>query len=386
MVLSPRVITVDPTGTIARIVRGTLHLLDRPVVLSDIATGADALEEVGRGCNLLITTWEIDTEMRGLELALRAKQRSPEVGVIILADADEPADLDEETITNSPFLYLTRPLDPHLFLRLLLAGMDGKDLREAASASSGAAAQIADLGPVPSMDANIARGIVDQLLRDLGAAAIYLASRSGEVLLEVGAGGYVNREQLTHALLPLVNTQMEMKSVVGGQLSALQFYDGDEHDIFVLSVGLHHFMCAVFPGDAGGRQLGAVSRYGRRAAEDLAAVLGANAWMIAPPPAQEEAPRPVTKKRSTQEQDVIQLEKATGFEKPAEAPAEPEPALQLEPIQNLDIDKLFGQKVDASSLDDLFDPEKLEEIAKQSGKRGAIDFEQATQLGILPSS
>jgi DNA-binding NarL/FixJ family response regulator len=389
----PRIITVDPTGTIARIVRAAMHLLDRPIVLADIPTGPDALEEVGRGkCHLVITTWEIDKEMRGLELALRVKQRSPETAVVILADIDDPAELDEETAANSPFIYMSRPVDIQQFLRVLLVALDGGNVQEALATPVGQQAQAAiDLGPVPSLDANGSRGIVEQLLRDLGAMAIYLSSRTGEVLLEVGAPGYLNREQLTHALLPMVTTNIEVKDVVGGQASSLQFYDGENYDVFVLSAGLHHFLCVVFDGQGGARQLGAVSRYGRKAAEDIIAKLGANAWLIAAPVAQREEPaRPTRKDKraTTEEQDIVKLEPAMGFltQEAQETPV-PEPALHLEPIENLDLDKLFSgqQDIDLSAADDLFDLDIMEKLAKESRQGSTIDFDQAAQLGILPS-
>jgi len=202
-----------------------------------------------------------------------------------------------------------------------------------------------------------------------------------------GASGYLNREQLTHALLPMVTTNLEMKEVVGGQSSALQFYDGEHHDVFVLSAGLHHYMCIVFAGDGGARQLGAVTRYGRRAAEDLIALLGANAWMIERTEAKPEASRPARKeKRATEEVEPVKLEPAQlPFAKPAEVAPEPEPAPILEPIPDLDLDKLFGQSVDTGNLDDLFDPDKLEEVAKQARKGKEISFDDAIQLGVIQS-
>ena len=72
----------------------------------------------------------------------------------------------------------------------------------------------------------------------------------GEVLLEDGATGYLDREQLTKALLPTVASTIEMSSLVGGQPQAIHFYDGNDKDVFVLSVGLHHFLCIVFVTDA----------------------------------------------------------------------------------------------------------------------------------------
>ena len=68
-------------------------------------------------------------------------------------------------------------------------------------------------------------------------------------------------------------------------------------------------------------------------------------------------------------------------------PTEPEP-LKLEPIENLDMN-IFDQKkldnVDASAADDLFDPDKLAEIANETRRdRGPLSYDEARELGIIP--
>src|SRR5690606_18453092 len=109
-----------------------VDLIDRPVIISDVPTGTLALEEIQHaGCQMLITAWELSDDMRGLELALRSKQKAPDAGVMILAEVDDPDELDEETLAESPFIYMSRPVDIHQFMRVLVAGLDGTDLREA---------------------------------------------------------------------------------------------------------------------------------------------------------------------------------------------------------------------------------------------------------------
>ncbi|MBC7814797.1 MAG: response regulator transcription factor, partial [Burkholderiales bacterium] len=280
MAALPRIVTVDPTGKIARIVRAATELMDLDIVLIDMPGSAQALDEIARGrCNLLITSLELDDDMKGIELALRVKQTTPETNVVILADVND-AQLDEETLKDSPFVYLHRPVDTEQFMRVMDAGMNGGDIFAALSKPAAAEAAPVDFGPVPEIDLNAARGIVNTLLRDLGAMAITFVSRNGDIIMESGASGYLNREQLAGALLPLVMANIQMKELVGGQSTTLQFYDGDTYDVYVLSVGMHHFLCPVFDGQVGSRQFGAVNRFGRKAVEDLIALLGANAFMI----------------------------------------------------------------------------------------------------------
>jgi hypothetical protein len=188
---------------------------------------------------------------------------------------------------------------------------------------------------------------------------------------------------LTGVLLPTVNTTIEMSHLVGGRASALQIFEGESYIIYVLSVGYHHFVCLVFDGQVGGRQLGAVNRYGRRAAEDLIAIIGANALRIERP-AKIEAPASVVE----EVEEVIEPAAVRAEEWGEETkPPEPEP-LKLDPIENLDVN-LFDEKqlgtLDASAADDLFDPDKLAEIANETRRdRGPLSYDEARELGIIP--
>src|SRR5215470_11058961 len=98
--------------------------------------------------------------MQGLILALEVKKIRPETSVLILAEEDDPETVDEETEGEQPFVYLRRPVDIHH-------------------------------GPLPPLNVQNARGIIKQMLVDVGAMAIILSARNGEVLLEDGAPGYL---------------------------------------------------------------------------------------------------------------------------------------------------------------------------------------------------
>lgn len=388
----PRILTVDPIGTIPQVVRGAIELMDRLVIQVDTPGGDEAIEEVKRGgYNLVISAWNPDRhhKMKGWELAAKVKRESEATAIIIVADESDPA-MDEETLDNSPFVYLKRPMDPSQFLRVLEAGLDGKDLKEAmlapvTAAGSGIIAHD-EMGPVPNLNLEHAQTTLETLLADLGAMAIILSSRAGEVLLEVGAVGYLDRVELTQAVLPTIQSNISMKEIVGGNASALQFYDGADYDVFVLSVGLHHFICVAFDGEGGSRQFGGVNRYGRRAAEDLIAVLGASAWIIDKPRVQEPEVRRKSELRSTpapaaEPEEELVLETASFGDV-----AEPEVA-KMEAIDDdmFNVDDLFGDLPadgDLSLFDDL---EALEGIAREddSGRKGTLDWDSARQLGLI---
>lgn len=396
MVALPRIITVDPTGSVSRIVRAAVDLLDMPLVQVDVPDGSEALAEVQRA-NLVITAFELDEPDSGFELAQRLRQASGETAVIVVADVDGPEERAVAAEYNGTFTYFRRPFDGQQFLRVLAVGMtEGADAMQSAMKIPVAAARSASSAqdaPIPPLDMTQAQTIIDGLLTDLGAMAIILATRKGETLLERGAVGYIDRERLTKALMPIMTTNIGVKDLFGGQVSTVQFYDGDDHDVFVLSVGLHHFVSVMYDGQQGARQFGLVNRFGRRAVEDLIGLLGANAFFIQMPVADEadeidEKPRPKTRKplrrhSADDDDEPIVLAPAELVSPEPVSPAPPAPPVVADPIANLDPDALFGQDID--DMEDLFDPDKLEEIARQSQQtsRSTIDWDQAVGLDIL---
>lgn len=392
MVPMPRILTVDPTGAVARMVRAALELLERPVILVDVPGKLEALAELNQGgYHVVVTAAALEDDLGGIELAQHVRQTQSDCAVIAVIDEGG----EEIDVTALPYVCLRRPFDAAHFMRLFDAALAGQDiLRLHAEPAAPAPHVNGRLGPVPRLDVSVAQRTVDALLTDVGAMAIILVDRNGEVLLERGAVGYLNREQLAGILLPMMTTTIEMQPLVGGsKVSSLQFFDGQTYDVFVLTVGLNYFLCLVFDGQVGGRQFGAVTRFGRRAAEDLIAPLGEAAYKLQPAqPAPEERPRrPKTgalkPAPEPAQQDVIEPA-AVRAESWETEPAPPEEPVRLEPIENLDLglfDASQLQQLDMSQVDDLFDPDRLAQIANETRReRGPLTYDEARELGIIP--
>lgn len=389
MVDIPRIVTVDPTGSVSRIVRSAMDLLDISVIQIDVPDKEMALDEVSRA-DLVVSAFNLGSGEKGFIFALEVKRAAPEASVIILGDEDDPDELDEETQLDSPFVYLSRPVDIHQFLRVLVAGMESHEAMVGAMSAPAAVVSTgntsSDMGPVPAIDTDAARRIIEGLQADLGAMAILLVTRAGETLIEAGASGLIDRDSLARALAPVMNTNINVKELVGGQVSTVQLYDGDEYDVFVLSIGLHHLVGILFDGQQGSRQFGLVNRFGRRAVEDLIGLIGASAFFIQPPaPKKELQHKPHTKPRAIEPDEPIELERAeiTMDEKAEEA----EPIIQqLEAIgdDEFDPDALFGSEFDMDA-DSLFDLDEMEEMVKQSSsnRKGLISMDDAEDLGFF---
>lgn len=385
----PRVITVDPTWSLSRVLHAVLDVTERSVLQVDVPDSAAALQELTAGCNLMLLSFQVDENTKGFELASRVRMKSPDTAVIVLGDVDDPEEFDEMTASESPFVYLRRPVDPQRFLRVVQAGLEGGDVKAAAYGQADAKPVAVDMGPVPPIDVRAATSVIDKLLIDVGAMAIILGTRAGEVLVERGAVGYLNREKLSAVLANAMLNSIDMKDFVGGQLSAVLFFDGADYDIFVMSVGLHHFLTVVFDGESGTRQFGGVMRYGRKAAEELIAKLGANAFIVqkatpAPPPVTEQRrARPTTAKSATLSDDTQPLERAALDQI---APSEPEPAPQADPIKASEdeLAKLLSGDLGAAG-DDLFDLDSMEQLVNENlqNQKGRLGYDEAKKIGLF---
>lgn len=394
----PRIITVDPSGGIAHQVRSAVDLMDRWIVQVDTPSANHALDELKRGeCHAVISVWEPGDQMQGWALAAEVRKIAPQTAVIILAEYTDTV-LDEETLAASPFIYLQRPFEPAQFLRVLRAALDGEDIFEAAKQPTSTNAPKSSMGPVPAINLSKAQSLVDGLLRDLNAMAVLLVARDGEILLERGTIGYINRDQLSETLLPVVMTNIDLKDTVGGNATTLQFYDGDVYDVFVLSIGFHHFICIIFDGQLGSRQFGAVNRFGRRTAEDLIALLGAEAWLIRRVVVEDKPEEQSRSKARTKptpqaiEEEFVELAPAEGFMGDAtiasrSAAVESSQQLKLEtiPEEEFNLDDIFG--ADMGGVDEtLFDPDSLADLVNAGDQQGMITQEDAIKLGIIKSS
>lgn len=399
MASMPRILTVDPTGRIPQQVRGAIDLMDRLIIQIDVPDGKQALEELkNASVTVVISAWVTGDQMPGWALAASIKKSWPDTPVIILADVND-AQLDEETISSSPYVYLRRPFDIEQFFRVLTASLEGEDVFAALKPPVTANAQAAQVsyGPVPSMNPDRARGILQQLLTDLNAMGILLCSREGEPVLELGVIG-LDRTLTAQKLVKAIMANIDMKEMIGGNAATLQFYDGEDYDIYVLSAGYHYFNVLFFKGQEGARQFGTVNRYGRRASEDLVALMGAEAWLLRRIEQEEKAPtaprRSEVIERVTAASRVVEAEPEKPLaraeivvkkDKTAEHEAvEPMPRLEAIPDEDFNLDDIFGANPSAGEGDDLFSLENLEELVNaDNSKRGTFDWDTAVGNGLL---
>jgi len=395
----PRILTVDPTGRIPQQVRGAIDLMDRLIIQIDVPDGKQALQELkNASVTAVISAWTTGDQMPGWALAASIKRISPDTPVIILADVSD-TELDEEMRNASPFVYLRRPFDIEQFFRVLTAALEGEDVFAALKPPVIANAPIAQISynPVPLMNEERARSILQKMLTDLNAMGVLLCSREGMPVLELGVIGLDRNSTATH-LVKAVMANIDIRDMIGGNAATLQFYDGEEYDVYVLSAGYHYFTVLVFKGQDGARQLGNVRLVGRRAAEDLVALMGMDAWLLRAVEPEEKVPASLRKSEAVKnvneaakalaaDSEPQELARADFIVKKETAEYQVVEALpQMEAIadEDFNLDDIFGVTPVPGEEGDFFSLENLAELANMdTNKRGTFNWDDAVNSGLL---
>lgn len=387
----PRILTLDPTGTTQRLVRAVVELSEQAIIQTDVPTTDAALAELQRSpYDVVVAALELYSDMDGMTLATQVQAALPETRFIVVGGAEVESTFDERIVL------LGRPLDPQVFLRVLIAAANGESMIPRTHTTTAAAA-VVDYGAVPTINLSGVASIIETLMGDLSPLGLWLVTREGEVLLERGTDKQLDREQVAQALLPAMTTNIQMGMIVGGKIANMNFYDGDRYDVFALGIGYHHFLCLIFDGKFGAKQLGAVRTYALRAAQDIIALLGAQAFTVqsagkraragakaartAPVRAATEqlpiAPAPVLETTDVSSWNGANGDQGGGSDEGRER-------VVLDPIVDFDpslLDQLNA--FDAADADDLFDLDRIAELAKDVGAGNLVSGDDAFRRGFV---
>lgn len=368
----PRIVVADASGDVARIVRGAMALLNRQFILIEVPTSDDALAEVSRTpIDLLVTAYRTPGAMHGIDLALQVRHESLSTPVIVLAEKDDPQ-IEPKVLEQATFQYFMRPVaEP--FLTGLRVALDGE---ASVAAQAVPIAVESDFGPLPDLDIRKVRSIVVNLIRDVGAMGIIVADRSGRVLVDEGATGYIDREMMAAIVGPMFARVANVAPLLGGRTWTMHYYNGERLDVYALALGIHYVMFLVF--EANHRAMAAVMLYGRQTAHRIIETLGAGAYEIRRP---EPLPPPKEQRLPPEQVAAAEREVAPAV---ALAAARKAPEPLLEPVPDLDVDLLFGQPIDEQMVDALFSPDALVDLVETLDTDGErVGYDEAIDLGIL---
>ncbi|MFP4321451.1 MAG: response regulator [Anaerolineales bacterium] len=376
----PRILAVDNTHQIGNILRGALVLLDRRYILVEVPNADDALAELSNAqVDLLVTAYSLPNTT-GLDLAARAIRVSAGTPVIVLAAPNDPS-VDSDQLASASFTFLVRPVGDE-FLRALRVGLDGE---AAVTAQEGDTRREGGLniGSVPEVDERTLREHLVPMMRETSALGAFVADRMGRVVLTEGITGYFDVGLCAATLAPSFTHTIELRDLLGGNAASLQYYDGSNYDVFAIALGLHYFAVLIFDGTKR-PQFGPVTNYGRKEAEGLIEKLGEEkAWGYRRQVSVITQSMPVLGDEMPVEDTSAQTEpKPDEQDTQPTIPEERTAALQLDPLDELDPDKLFSQDIDESEFDSLFSEDDLKQDEIFRGGDN-VSFDEAMNLGIL---
>ncbi|NDJ86843.1 MAG: response regulator transcription factor [Chloroflexi bacterium] len=375
----PRIMVVDTANQLGGIVRSALALLDRRHVLVEIPNAQDALDEVFRTeIDLAVTAYKLDT-MNGIDWAERAIREQAGAPIIVAASNDDPGP-DPARLKDKPFQYLPYTSGER-FLRAVRIGLDGEAV---VAAEEGAQQAALDLGPVPPLDVDAARAILNDTSRELRAVGALISDRAGRIVVDQGATGYIDKAQISALLGPTFAHAVKVAQQIGGNGWSLKYYEGERYNLFGLAIGYHYFM--MFIVDASDKlAFGAVTRYGRQGANKITELLADGAWIKSQAPsavgaAQTESAVDTGTATPAEIEQVEAEKRKRSTEEMTAALAAP----TLEPIDNLDLDLLFSQGASENGLDDLFeDGGELDLGGDLLESDDSVSYEEAQNMGLL---
>jgi len=372
-----RILLVDDQRDVTRMLRASLETLGHHFTVVDVPSGEEALLEIKRGgVDLLITDVRLPG-ISGLEVIKRLRKTNSQAQVIVMSGQSAGDVVVESKKLGAT--YFNKPVPIGEFLEAVQRALGPESKPKTAPLT-------------PTQAEENQPGIADRLStlrRDLGALAVFLVDLDGKIV--VRAGDVANLEMdpvLTH-LMSAFSAAMNVCKLLGGLIPAnVQYFDGDEFDIYSANVGRYFALVTIFDGERGSSQMGPVMRYGRQCADDLlnslvslgvaqgpASVANLTPQAgLAPESPRPAAPVPPAAPRA-----------ATPAAAPPTPPPEPQPAPPAPPLTDAELKALdaAAKKVNLQDALSFWDVAAVDEEEKTHSRSDALTWEQAEKLGLI---
>jgi CheY-like chemotaxis protein len=365
---APRILIVDDQRDVSRMLRTALETLGHGYVIVDVPSAEEAQLEFRRGpFDLLITDLRLPG-ISGLELIRRLHKASTEAAMIVISVyADET---DQAEFRRLGATFFAKPLALDAFLQSVQDALGSRPATgdQARDEESGIADRLA------------------RLQRDLGALAVLLVARNGQIAVRSGDADKLDLGALLTPLSATFSASLQVSQALGGRVPAnVHFFDGNAYDVYSADVGLNFALVILFDGARGAGQMGLVLRYGRQCADDLLNALramGGEAGKFPQPGTTASAPQanagaqPKTAPRAAvaAPSNIPEAKAPPGLStRGAGPPLRPEDLLAIDAAaQNITSQTAasFWDKVDGTEIDDE--------------RSDIMSWEQAAKLGLLP--
>jgi DNA-binding response OmpR family regulator len=378
-----RILLVDDHREITRMLRTALETLGRGYTIVDVPSGEEAVLEIGRGgFDLLIADVRLPG-ISGLDVAKRLRRANPKAPIVIITGQPSiPEEVEAQRLGVAG--YFAKPLRLDEFMTAVLNALGEKPPERPV-----------EQAPSQPRDAPSISARLSTLRRDLGANAVFLVDQEGKVVVRAGDVVRLDMDAVIPPLMTVFSASMKVCKLLGGFIPAnVQFFDGDDFDIYSANVGQYFTIVIIFDGDRGAGQMGPVMRYGRQCADDLLnslVMMGMGGesepeFMLAAPAAAPVAPaaRPAAPLK-TAPAAVSAPKAAAPAPAPVMAPPPPVQEVAGPPLTEEELKALdeAARKVSSGAAASFWDT-VLTESEATDVRPDALSFEQAEKLGLVP--
>lgn len=371
-----RILLVDDHREITRMLRTALETLGRGYTIVDVPSGEEAVLEIGRGgIDLLIADVRLPG-MSGLDVAKRLRKANAKAPIIIITGQTSIPE-EVETQRFGAAGYFAKPLRLDEFMAAVLSALGEKPPEKPVEAAPAARDE-------PSIATRLST-----LRRDLGANAVFLVDQEGKVVVRAGDVARLDVDAVLTHLMTAFSASMRVCRLLGGFIpSNVQFFDGDDFDIYSANVGQYFTIVIIFDGDRGAGQMGPVMRYGRQCADDLLNSLVIMGMSETEPEFMLAAATPAPAVRAAPTKPALAALPAAKASGPAPKPVlEPAPVLEVSgpPLTEAELKVLdeAAKKVSGQDATSFWDS-VLTETEATDVRPDALSFEQAEKLGLVP--
>jgi len=377
-----RILLVDDQRDVTRMLRASLETLGHHVTIVDVPSGEEALLEIKRGgVDLLITDVRLPG-ISGLEVIKRLRKASSQAQVIVMSGQSAVEMAAEARKLGAT--YFNKPVPIGDFLDAVQRALGPDEISKAPAVAQPAGQP----------------GIADRLStlrRDLGAGAVYLVDLNGKIVVRAGDLASLDMEPVLTHLMSAFSSAMNICKLLGGLIpNNVQYFDGDDYDIYSANVGRYFALVIIFTGERGSSQMGPVMRYGRQCADDLLNSLVMLGVAQEPAPSMPAVPAPVraaVPPAPAAKPDLApRAVPAAPAPRPAPAAAPaapaaaaPVPAAPAVPLTDAELKSLdeAAKKVSLQDALSFWDVALGEVEEKGAARSDALTWEQAEKLGLI---
>lgn len=397
-----QILVVDDHFEMLEFLRSMLELSSRDHQVLGVPSAEEGFLELRRTPFDLVITDVRLPGVSGFELVRQIQGLRPELPVIMITAYSSPQG-KREAADLGVYRYFEKPLDTEALLAAVHTALYGEvEVPVAGEELPQLKGHAVDVAVTDE-----ARGRLQTLRSDTGAAQIALATAAGDVIFTVGE----SPDSDVGRLARLVSTNVENSFRLAQELSSpdpvmVHYQAGDQIDLYSANIGRDFFLMMLF--DVGPRRgrIGTVWIFAQRAINDLRDLLqveeetgaaavegrppGPAAETPAPPaaaPGEDEAPRAEQAEETPAEEATAASAEAASEEETAgeaeEADQQPTDTGPLELTEeDADLAALFEEQDRPEDVDAFWD----EALADEAGS-GAIDglsFEEARRRGLIP--